>query len=315
MGLKGRFEESKIDDDHVLATRPTTRSPWWPATRSRRAPSTPCSRSTSGCATTTSSRLPGRRRSLEQAPREGRRARRACACRTRASTARSGCSPRRHVEPRRARAHRGRVGLATHPAWLPSDGDRAYVRSLMGRVTEPGRTPTGSRRPPEASTTGQPTSSTCASADYTRRAMTTMLATAPHRPRDLHPLQHLRGGVPARRRSPTTGATTSCRSSSATSAATACPPAPRAPSTRGAGCSSPTPRASSSAGTACPPTWARPSRSPAGDVPDDVAAHRGRGEPRPGGRGASALGRPRTRTWDSTRPSAQRSPGWRAPTG
>jgi benzoyl-CoA 2,3-dioxygenase component B len=77
------------------------------------------------------------RRSLEQAPREGRPARPP-------APAAQGLPPqdrgvlRGEGEPRRARAHRGRVDHQHH-AWLPSESDRAFVRSLMGRVAEPGR--------------------------------------------------------------------------------------------------------------------------------------------------------------------------------
>ena len=47
------------------------------------------------------------------------------------------------------------------PGWLPSEADKAFVRSLMQQVKTPGRSPAGSPRPTAASTTCRWTTSTC----------------------------------------------------------------------------------------------------------------------------------------------------------
>ena len=61
-----------------------------------------------------------------------------CACRTSGSTARSGCSPGTTSPPTGDRRH-ATVGGAASPAWLPTEADKAHVRSLMRPVYEPGK--------------------------------------------------------------------------------------------------------------------------------------------------------------------------------
>ena len=57
--------------------------------------------------------------------------------------------PRRETDPE-GRLIAGEVWRAGQSDWLPSEGDRAFVKSLMRRVTEPGKT-AGWIAPPDRS--------------------------------------------------------------------------------------------------------------------------------------------------------------------
>ena len=136
-GLKGRFEEGKRDDDHVLKGQTYQRA------RVRRRPAgreagADAQRPERSAARRLHQGLGRRRRALEQGAREGRPA----AAPERAAQG----LPPQHRRARRAPRCRPRAGWSVRPSgnaqrdqWLPSDEDRAFVASLMGRVVEPGQ--------------------------------------------------------------------------------------------------------------------------------------------------------------------------------
>ena len=62
----------------------------------------------------------------------------ACACRTSASTARSASGPGAPAI-REGKPIAAELWAAAQDRWLPSDADRAFVKSLMKPVTEPGK--------------------------------------------------------------------------------------------------------------------------------------------------------------------------------
>ena len=92
---------------------------------------------------------------------------------------------------------------AKESEWLPSPADFAFVASLMGRrCSSRASSPAGSRRRRWASTASRSISNTCASGDRSRDGDAKRRGghqAAPDRPRDLHPLQHLRGDLPGGR--------------------------------------------------------------------------------------------------------------------
>ena len=209
-GLKGRYEEGKRD------RRPCAEGPDLQGARGAERPagregSADAQRAERGAARRLHQGLGGRRRPLEQGAREGRHAARACRCRTRRSTARSARSPASRCRPTAASSSEAEWA-AQEDEWLPTPDDFAFVASLMGRVRRAGQVRrTGSRRRRWASTASRSISSTSASAERSAdREMRSRRQSrrhgdagghqaAPDRPRDLHPLQHLRGDLPGRR--------------------------------------------------------------------------------------------------------------------
>ena len=136
-GLKGRFDETKIDDDHVLA------GAMYPVLEIRDGRLVDLRGAGAECAEREAARRlhPRRRRPASSAGTRSSRSRGSrCGSRrrTRPSTGASGRSPPRTSIPD------GNVVSAAEWAakadqWLPSAADRAFVASLMGRVVEPGR--------------------------------------------------------------------------------------------------------------------------------------------------------------------------------
>ena len=61
-----------------------------------------------------------------------------CACRTSASAARSASWAGRPCDPE-GKPMAAELWSAAHDRWLPSESDRAFVKSLMKPVTEPGK--------------------------------------------------------------------------------------------------------------------------------------------------------------------------------
>ena len=138
-GLKGRFEETKRDDDHVL--KDATYAILEPVERQR-----------------SSTREVPMLNALNEVLRDdfikdsiggierwnkviekARRRRSASRCRTRRSTARSARFAGVARDARRPRGRRRPSGTPARADWLPTPEDRAFVASLMGRVVEPGQ--------------------------------------------------------------------------------------------------------------------------------------------------------------------------------
>ena len=144
------------------------------------------------------------------------------------------------VTPAGRRRRRGDVAGAREGEWLPTPEDRAFVASLMGRVVEPGRfagldrAAAGRRQPAADRLRVRALRLRRCTASAQRRRATRAARSddggraeaAPHRPRDLHPLQHLRGDLPESTRSRTTRATTSSTPASAMRASPASRPCP-----------------------------------------------------------------------------------------
>ena len=185
-GLKGRFQEERRDDDHRLRDATPYRA-GGDGRGDRR------SRSHRACGTQRDParrlhrRLPEGCRPVEPHPRRGRRRAAAAA---------------RRLQPRGRRVRRPRVSpdgrlltddeWSRDAVWLPTDDDRTHVESLMTAVTEPGRSPGGSRRRRPASTR-QPVDF-----EYVRDGLT---ALAGRVDRDDEPVQrHGLAPRPARRR-------------------------------------------------------------------------------------------------------------------
>ena len=136
-GLKGRFDETKIDDDHVL------NGAMYPVLEIRDGALVT---SEAPALNALNEKLrddfirdaDGRHRALEQDHRQAGYSVPAARRRTRRSTAASGRSPPRTSTPT-ATSCPPTSGRRTPSEWLPSAADQAFVASLMGRVVEPGK--------------------------------------------------------------------------------------------------------------------------------------------------------------------------------
>ncbi len=136
-GLKGRFQETKIDDDHRLehATYPVLKLVDGVDQARRRAGA---HRDQHAAARRLHRRLPAWPRPLEQDHRQDRRRLSNSNCRTSASTARSASSRTCRCR-RQGSSSMTRRGTAIRRAGCRSKDDGDFIASLMKPVTEPGQ--------------------------------------------------------------------------------------------------------------------------------------------------------------------------------
>ena len=136
-GLKGRWQEERRKDDHVLTEDGRARRDD-PRRRDHHRGGLGADRAQPRPAHRVRRRLPDRHEAVEPGAGERRDRPAARRCRTSGSTGRSGCSRATTSRPRASSSART-CGRRNRDRWLPTEADKTHVRSLMRPVYEPGK--------------------------------------------------------------------------------------------------------------------------------------------------------------------------------